>query len=43
MNFDFPIAEFKTPQKPFYVRSHHKHNSSQPQFGSHYTEREEKK
>ncbi|CAD8081589.1 unnamed protein product [Paramecium sonneborni] len=36
MNFDYPKSEFQTPQKPFYVRSQHKHNSSQPLLGQYF-------
>ncbi|CAD8176070.1 unnamed protein product [Paramecium octaurelia] len=38
MNFDSYFAEFKTPQKPYYVRSSHKHNSSQPQLSNYFAE-----
>ncbi|CAK61529.1 unnamed protein product (macronuclear) [Paramecium tetraurelia] len=43
MNFDFPFAEFKTPQKPYYVRSNHKHHSSQPQLSNYFTDPYENK
>ncbi|CAD8073271.1 unnamed protein product [Paramecium sonneborni] len=43
MNYDFHFAEFKTPQKPYYVRSNHKHNSSQPQLSNFFTDVQEHK
>ncbi|CAD8162667.1 unnamed protein product [Paramecium pentaurelia] len=43
MNFDSPFAELKTPQKPYYVRSSHKHNSSQPKLSNYFTDINEHK
>ncbi|CAD8150069.1 unnamed protein product [Paramecium octaurelia] len=43
MNFDYPKSEFQTPQKQFYVRSQHKHNSSQPLLGQYFRDIQEPK
>ncbi|CAD8083719.1 unnamed protein product [Paramecium sonneborni] len=43
MNYDFSFAEFKTPQKPYYVRSNHKYNLSQPQLSNFQTDFQEHK
>ncbi|CAD8075201.1 unnamed protein product [Paramecium primaurelia] len=43
MNFDYPKSEFQTPQKTFFVRSQHKHNSSLPKLGQYIRDTQEPK